>query len=57
MKLNREAAKKGFIGFKLDQGDAVEFRRLAKSKGGASAILQQFVRRYIRRFRADRRAA
>lgn len=57
MKLNREAAeteprKTDFIGFKEEPEVASRFREAAQSEGGASKVLQRFVRRYLRRRRA-----
>ena len=53
MKLNRSeqspAKKTGFIGFKDDPSIAERFRQVAKADGGASRVLQQFVRRYLQR--------
>ena len=52
MKLNqqqREPKKSDFIGFKEDPKVAADFRKAAETAGGASAVLQRFVRRYLRR--------
>ncbi len=54
MKLNRadrEPKKSDFIGFKEDPKVASKFREAAEPEGGASAVLQRFVRRYLRRKR------
>lgn len=51
MKLNRDPKKSDFIGFKEDPKVASEFRQAAKTDGGASAVLQRFIRRYIQRKR------
>lgn len=52
MKLNRtdrEPKKSDFIGFKEDPKVAAQFREMAEAEGGASAVLQRFVRRYLSR--------
>jgi hypothetical protein len=43
------AQKTAFIGFKEDPKVAAEFKAAAEKQGGASKVLQRFVRRFIRR--------
>lgn len=49
MKLNRTDKKSDFIGFKEDPRIAEAFRAAAERDGGVSKVLQDFVRRYLRR--------
>ena len=55
MKLNRDPRKTDFIGFKEEPEVAKAFRDAAREDGGASAVLQRFIRRYLKRH--ARRAA
>ncbi len=35
--------------FRLPEQDGEQFRRLAAAKGGASAVLRRFIKRYVQR--------
>lgn len=43
------AQKTAFIGFKEDPKVAADFKAAAEKRGGASKVLQQFIRRFLRR--------
>lgn len=43
------AKKTAFVGFKEDPKVAAEFKAAAEKQGGASKVLQLFVRRFLRR--------
>lgn len=47
MKTGGASKKTDFLGFKEDPEIAAAFREAAKAKGGSSAVLQRFVRKFV----------